>query len=225
MLGGPPAPDRSAAMRWPSTPTLAPTWRSGSGSRWGGAGLKRPGGAVRRGRDWGWAALLAGAGAGTGPLPQGPAVRQQTTLLCLQFFAAAGQRHLRRPHRVLRPGAEAHPRRRAAAGPQLQAGEQEGGAGGGRAAGQERGPCLAAFWAGCVRLALHGSGSLPPPLRQNLPVRNLPAQCCPWPAPCPKNCSPLQGLYDYSKRREGEEGEDVNKDDAGEDLQDALGDA
>jgi len=30
------------------------------------------------------------------------------------------------------------------------------------------------------------------------------------------------GRYDYSKHREGEEGEDVNKDDAGEDLQDAL---
>ncbi|KAL4437233.1 hypothetical protein ABPG75_004372 [Micractinium tetrahymenae] len=30
------------------------------------------------------------------------------------------------------------------------------------------------------------------------------------------------GRFDYSKHREGEEGEDVNKDDAGEDLQDAL---
>lgn len=30
------------------------------------------------------------------------------------------------------------------------------------------------------------------------------------------------GRYDYNKLREGEEGEDVNKDDAGEDLQDAL---
>lgn len=34
-----------------------------------------------------------------------------------------------------------------------------------------------------------------------------------------------EGKFDYNKDREGEEGEDVNKDDAGEDLADALQDA